>query len=147
MRLSRFTDLGLRSLMYLGHRGDLASSIEIVNAYGVSRDHVLKGLQSLAALGVVRSVPGRNGGFALDRDPDEVRLGALVRALEPSLEMAECFGPDSRCPLTPSCDLSRALRRAQASFFDTLDEVTLADLLRGTQDQLVVLERSVEYAS
>lgn len=140
MRLSRFTDFGLRSLMYLGAHGGRISSSEIARAFGISQDHVIKALQALVGNGILSSLPGRGGGFVLEADPARVRLGDLVRELEPSLAMAECFEPGSRCPLTPDCELSSALRDAQEAFFRTLDEYTLADLIRGTRAQLVRLE-------
>ncbi|MDX1568456.1 MAG: Rrf2 family transcriptional regulator [Longimicrobiales bacterium] len=139
MRLSRFTDIGLRALMYAGARGRRVSSGEIAEAFGISQDHVIKSLQALVGLGAMDSKPGRNGGYALDTDPGRLRLGEVVRKLEPSLQMAECFGPESRCPLTQSCELSTALGRAQSAFFDALDEYTVADLIEGTRDPLVQL--------
>lgn len=139
MRLSRFTDIGMRALMYMAAQDRRVSSREVADAYDISKDHVTKSLQTLAALGVVESTPGRNGGFVLRTHPGDVRLGHLVRDLEPSLAMAECFTEGSTCPLTPSCELADALARAQSAFFDSLNEVTLADLLAGTGRQLVQL--------
>ncbi|MFP3947714.1 MAG: RrF2 family transcriptional regulator [Longimicrobiales bacterium] len=139
MRLSRFTDIGLRALMYAGARNRRVSSGEIAGAFGISRDHVTKSLQALVGLGAMDSKPGRNGGYALDADPRVLRLGEVVRKLEPTVEMAECFGPDSRCPLTKSCELSTALSRAQLAFFEALDEYTVADLIEGTRAPLVQL--------
>lgn len=139
MRLSRFTDIGLRALMYVGAHGGRVSSGEIAEVFDISRDHVTKSLQALVGLGALDSTPGRNGGYSLAGDPARLLLGAVVRRLEPSLEMAECFGPDSECPLTTTCELTTALRRAQGAFFDTLDEYTIADLIEGTRSPLVEL--------
>lgn len=139
MRLSRFTDIGLRALMYMAAKDRRVSSREVAEAYDISKDHVTKSLQTLATLGVVESTPGRNGGFTLSAHPGDIRLGRLVHDLEPSLAMAECFTEGSTCPLTPSCDLADALARAQNAFFDSLNDVTLADLLVGTSRQLVQL--------
>lgn len=139
MRLSRFTDIGLRALMYVGAHGGRVSSGEIAEAFSVSRDHVTKSLQALVGLGVLESTPGRNGGYSAAGDLGELALGNVVRALEPSLEMAECFGPESTCPLTSRCELATAVDRAQRSFFETLDEYTVADLVQGTRAPLVEL--------
>lgn len=139
MRLSRFTDIGLRALMYVGAHGRRVSSSEIAEAFGISQDHVTKSLQALVGLGAMGSTPGRNGGYAIEEDPGELRLGEVVRKLEPTLRMAECFGSDSECPLTSACELSSALGRAERAFFDTLDEYTVADLIEGTRTPLVQL--------
>lgn len=139
MRLSRFTDIGLRALMYVGAHGGRISSGEISEAFDISRDHVTKSLQALVEMGALDSTPGRSGGYALVADPAALRLGAVVRDLEPTVEMAECFGSDSRCPLTAACELSTALGSAERAFFETLDRYTVADLIEGTRAPLVEL--------
>lgn len=142
MRLSRFSDISLRALMYLGaHSGRLVSSVEISKNLHVSRDHLMKSLQTLSGMGLIEAVRGRSGGFRLSGKGDEVRLGSLVRDLEPSLAMAECFEPHSTCPMTGDCRLTGVLAEAQRSLFDTLDRYTLADLLRTDRPTLVQLER------
>ncbi len=140
MRLSRFTDIGLRALMYLGARGDRTSARQVAEAYDVSKDHVIKSLQALAGLGLVESTPGRGGGFRLSCDPSDVRLGDLIRDLEPSMALAECFQAHSTCPLTPSCGLAGALSDAERAFIDALNRRSLADVIRANRAQLVQLE-------
>lgn len=129
MKLSRFTDLGLRALMYLGSTSERASATEIAEAYGVSRDHMMKALQALSDLEVLDARVGRGGGFRLVADAKGLSVGEVVRRLEPNMELAECFGIDSACPLTPDCRLREALARARDAFLETLDAYTLADLV------------------
>lgn len=147
MRLSRFTDIGLRALMYIAAQGRNVSAREVAEAFDVSRDHVTKSMQGLVALGALTSSPGRNGGFELHADPVSLRLGELVRRLEPNLAIAECFGEDSTCPLTDACELSSALYEARESFFVSLNRYTLADLVAGTYQGLVqITPREVAHA-
>lgn len=137
MRLSRYTDIGLRALMYIAAQGRNVSAREVSEAFGVSRDHVTKSMQGLVSLGALTSTPGRNGGFEMDADPKALRLGDLVRRLEPNLAIAECFSEGSTCPLTASCELSSALHEAREAFFASLDRYTLAELVEGTYQGLV----------
>jgi Rrf2 family nitric oxide-sensitive transcriptional repressor len=105
----------------------------------VSREHLMKSLQALSGMGLVEAVRGRGGGFCLSGKGNEIRIGALVRDLEPSLAMAECFEPNSTCPMTGRCRLAGVLGEAQNSFFQTLDRYTLADLLHADRPVLVQL--------
>lgn len=141
MRLSRFSDLSLRALMYMGaHPKRPVPTREIARAFEVSEHHLSKGLQALRAAGVVRSTPGRNGGFRIRHPLEEIRIGTVVRAVEPSMAMAECFEPlTNRCPLATTCTLADALTRAQNRFIETLDEYTVADLLPAAEPVLVEL--------
>ncbi|HET9948723.1 MAG TPA: Rrf2 family transcriptional regulator [Longimicrobiales bacterium] len=143
MRLTRFSDISLRALMYLGaHPERAVPAAEMSERLRVSRDHLMKSLQALAALGVVSGSRGRGGGFRLGGRAAGVRIGELVRRLEPGFELAECFGPASRCPLTGGCRLAGALREAQQAFLDTLDRYTLDDLVAAERPVLVGLGES-----
>ena len=140
MKLTRFTDFGLRALMYLGaHPGRPISAGEISDRFRVSRDHMMKSLQALDAMGLVSATRGRGGGFQLTRGAGLARLGFVARTLEPSLALAECFEEESTCPLTGGCLLAGALGEAQAAFFDTLDGYTLGDLVAADGPHLVQL--------
>ncbi len=130
MKLSRFSDLGLRALMMLGSSRDRLSAREISDFYGVSKDHVMKSLQRLEHVGIVASTPGRGGGFTLVANPETLRVGDVIRDLEPSLALAECFEEaNTRCPLTGDCLLAKALSDGLRAFFDGLNRYTLADLV------------------
>lgn len=141
MRLSRFSDICLRALMYLGaHPDRLVPTAEMSERLCVSREHLMKCLQTLADLDLVEGVRGRGGGFRLTGDGGEIRLGDLVRHTEPTLAMAECFEPVSTCPLTGQCRLAGVLAESQNAFFGTMDRYTLSDLLAADRQTLVQLE-------
>ncbi len=130
MQLSTFTDYSLRVLIFVGlHPNDRASITEVADAYGISRNHVVKVVHRLQSLGYLATFRGRNGGIELGRPKDEVRIGTLVQELE-NLQLAECFKPDGQCVLTGHCILQKALGEARTAFLATLDIYTLADFTR-----------------
>lgn len=130
MRITRYTDYSLRVLMYVALKGDTLSTIaEIAAAYGISKNHLMKVVQELAAKGYLQAIRGKNGGMRLSRAPEEINVGTLVRDTEQDLELVECFGNRSTCVITPACELKRVLAKALNAFFSTLDHYTLADLL------------------
>lgn len=84
MQLNRFTDYGLRVLMYLhGCDADELVTIEsIARRFEIPQNHLNKVVQRMARLGWVQSRPGRHGGIRLaDRDTS-LRLGDVLRELE-----------------------------------------------------------------
>ena len=131
MRLTEFTDHALRLLMYLGaHRGRMATIDEIARQYGISRNHLAKVVNELAAAGVIQTVRGRSGGVWLACEPREIRLGEVVSRTEPNFHMAQCFGSAAgACPFAPDCRLRDALARATRAYLDELNRFTLAELL------------------
>ena len=132
MRLTLQADYGLRALMYLTLRsGEVVPIGEVASAYGVSAHHMTKVGQRLARCGYVEQVRGARGGVRLARDPASISIGAVVRDLEPSLALVECFDPDTNtCVLAPVCELKRILLAAQKAFLAELDRHTLADAAR-----------------
>ncbi|GGL50366.1 RrF2 family transcriptional regulator [Wenxinia marina] len=129
MRLTSFTDYGLRALMRLASAPDRAfSTAEIADEFGVSRNHLNKIVQRLARHGIVATRRGAGGGAMLARPASEIVLGDVVRLLEQDQALVECFAPDGACCVTPVCRLKGRLRGAEAAFLAELDRSTLADI-------------------
>ena len=68
------------------------------------------------------------GGAVLARPAAEIRLGQIIRLLEESQPLVECFGADGgACSIDARCGLKARLRSAEAAFLADLDRSTLAD--------------------
>lgn len=130
MRLTYQTDYALRLLMFLAVQGDRRSSIhEIASQYDISENHLMKVTQRMASLGYVDALRGRNGGLKLALAPEDIRIGDVVREMEPDFAMVECFGADNTCTITPVCTLRHVLDEAKESFLAVLDGYTLKQLV------------------
>lgn len=131
MRLTQLSDYSLRVLMYLGARPErLATIQEIAGAYGISENHLMKVVHRLAQNGFVETVRGRGGGLRLKGGAAEIRLGAVVRAVEEDFRLVECFASGDTCRITDVCRLKRILHQALGAFLESLDAWTLADLVK-----------------
>ncbi|MCE4224531.1 Rrf2 family transcriptional regulator [Methylobacterium sp. C25] len=129
MRLTRYTDYALRTLIYLGLNEPRLSSIaDVAQAYGISESHLTKVVHQLGKLGLVHTMRGRGGGLRLGKQPEDIVIGAVVRQTEDDLALVECFASGA-CAITAPCRLRKALGEALAAFLDVLDGYTLADLL------------------
>ncbi len=130
MQLTKFTDFGIRILFYLAQYRDKRVPVEeITQAYDLSKHHVVKIIQRLAQLGYVQTSRGKGGGVTLVADPRMVRMGTLVRELEPTMKQVECATP--RCTILPICRLKHWLQDAVQAYVKELDQYTLADMLDG----------------
>lgn len=125
MRLTSFTDFGLRALMRLaGEPERLFTTDEIARDFGLSRNHLIKVVRALAAAGFVTTQRGAGGGFKLARPAEDITLGEIVRLLEVRSALVECFRLDGGiCMLTPRC----RLKAAREAFLKELDRTTLAE--------------------
>jgi Rrf2 family nitric oxide-sensitive transcriptional repressor len=130
MRLTSFTDFGLRMLMRMASVPERAfSTSELAQEFGLSRNHLAKIMQRLAQAGFVETRRGGGGGAILARPPEEIRLGAVIRLLEEGQPLVECFGADGGdCTIEGRCRLKARLRSAEAAFLAELDRSTLGDI-------------------
>lgn len=129
MRLTAFTDYGLRALMRLAGEPERSFSTgEIATEFGISRHHLTKVVRNLATGGFVTTQRGAGGGFRLTRSANAITLGEVVRTLEQRHALVECFREDGgACVLTPHCRLKPKLAKAQEAFLRELDATTLAE--------------------
>jgi Rrf2 family transcriptional regulator, nitric oxide-sensitive transcriptional repressor len=131
MRLTAFTDYGLRVLMRLAE--DPATSLTteaLARELALSRHHLQKVVQALARAGWVATRRGAGGGFTLAVEPATLSVGAVVRRLEEPQPLVECFRADGgACVLTPRCALRHRLARAREAFLADLDRASLSDCL------------------
>ncbi len=127
MRLTQFTDYGLRALMRLAATPERGlSTADLADELRLSRHHLSKIIQRLARAGIVSTRRGNGGGAMLARRPQEIRLGEVVRLLEDGQALVDCFeagGGD--CTLTGNCRLKHRLRAAETRFLEELDRSTL----------------------
>jgi Rrf2 family transcriptional regulator, nitric oxide-sensitive transcriptional repressor len=130
MRLTSFTDFGLRMLMRMaGDPSRAFNSGELAEELGLSRNHLAKIIQQLARAGLIDTRRGGGGGAVLARPATEIRLGQVIRFLEEGQPLVECFGSEGgTCSIDVRCRLKARLRSAEVAFLADLDRSTLADI-------------------
>ncbi len=142
MQLTIFTDYGLRTLMFLAaHRDRLCNVREVADHYGVSYHHLVKVVHKLSQLGYIETLKGKGGGIRLATGAEIHRLGDLVRALEPNMDIVECFNRDTNtCRVISSCQLKHILFDAKQAFVESLNRYTLQDTVKN-KELFNILER------
>jgi Rrf2 family nitric oxide-sensitive transcriptional repressor len=132
MQLTIFTDYGLRTLMYVAAHPDRRCSVrEVADHYGISRNHLVKVVHRLSLLGYIDSSKGKGGGIRLAQTAEQLKIGDLVRALEPHMQLVECFDPETNtCRISSGCQLKHFLAEANDAFISTLNRHTLADTVQ-----------------
>lgn len=132
MRVTKHSDYALRTLLFLAVRpGERVATQRIAAAYGISLSHLHKITRQLGELGLLHLYRGTGGGVELACDPDDVSVGAVMRALDNRDGLIECFDEETNeCVVSPVCGLKPALRSAQEAFYAHLDGIMIGDLLK-----------------
>ena len=136
MRLTRYTDYAMRTLLHLAARPErLCSIAEIADAYGISKNHLMKVVNDLVGAGFLESVRGRNGGVRLALPAAQINIGRVVRHTEEGFNLADC----AHCRIAPACGLTGVLAEALAAFLQVLDRYSLQDLVADRQGLMKLL--------
>lgn len=133
MRLTDYTDYALRVLLFLAVREEGLTTIhDISEAYGISKNHLMKVVQRLGELGWIDTVRGRNGGLRLNERSLGLTIGEVVRCTEGDFAIVRCFpreGAEPRsCVIEPQCRLKHVFESARDAFLAELDRHTLGEL-------------------
>ena len=129
MRLTSFTDFALRTLMRLAADPDRSfTTEEIAQTFGISRHHLTKVVRELADCGFISTQRGSGGGMRLARPATEITLGVVVRRMEATQPLVECFRKDGgECVMTAECHLRARLAHAREVFWADLDRTSLQE--------------------
>jgi len=130
MKLNHFTDFSMRVLMYLNQKKDSSQSSldDLANAFKISRNHLVKVVQFLAANELVLTKRGKSGGITISEKAREIPLGDLIHLLE------QDDSPIINCDAKPcifkshNCKLKSLFNKAYLAFIECLNESKLADL-------------------
>lgn len=139
MQLTKFSDIGLRLLMYLAHEQRETPAItlaEVSSQFSIPRNHLAKVAGQLVKSGWVEAIRGRSGGLRLATSPANIRLGQVLRVLEGNAEVIDCV--KLQCRLNKGCELRLALAGAYAAFYHVLDQHTLADITHGLASKEII---------
>lgn len=81
--------------------------------------------------GLIRSVRGAQGGYLLARDPKDITVGDIIRALEGPIAPVACVSEDypEECDRAEGCVTRLVWAKVRDSIVDVLDSLTLHDLI------------------
>ena len=99
-------------------------------ATGVPEPTVRKVLKTLAHAGIVGSVRGTHGGYALARPAADITVADVVIAVEGPIAVTECASEATAgaCDLEGRCNVQGPWQRISAAIRDALEGLTLADM-------------------
>lgn len=137
MQCTRFTDFALRVLVYVAQRPDEWVTIrQISEAYGVSRNHLMKVVSFLGSRGYLASQRGPGGGIRLQLPAHQIRLADVLMDAEGGMDLLpepETL-PDTL--VEAHARLGEMLENAVQAFLRDLNGQSLADLLKPTPETL-----------
>jgi Rrf2 family protein len=113
-------------------RGKKLPSAILAESVNADPTFVRKSLSKLSKAGLIVTTRGKNGASALTRSPEQITLLDIYRAsAAPPTFAIHNYPVEKRCPISRNIKgcMSLVLAKAQNSFENTLDRITLADVV------------------
>lgn len=132
MKISTRSRYGLRALLELAlHHGEGPLMMQsIADSQGVSRKYLDSIFASMKTAGLVRSRRGVGGGHLLAKDPEQIKLSDVLRALEGPLSLVDCVGDAELCDRSHRCVTRDVWTEVGSAIDNVLRGITLADLVK-----------------
>lgn len=130
MRLSTKGRYSVRAMCRLGlsYKKVPVSLSEISKKEGISLDYLEQLFNKLKKEGLVKSIRGPRGGYLLAKDPKKISMGDIIAAVDEKIEIENCLA--KRCRKLNNCPTRTLWRQIDKKINETLNKVTLEDLIR-----------------
>lgn len=133
LRLSTKGRYGLQAMVDLGvySKEKHISLKSIAERLSMSENYLEQLMALLKKNHLVVSARGAQGGYALAKDPSEITIGEILRALEGSLAPTDCTCKDNvvHCALDGKCVTKGVWEKIRDSIDRVVDSITLDQLM------------------
>ncbi|NNE03392.1 MAG: Rrf2 family transcriptional regulator [Eudoraea sp.] len=134
--LSKKTKYGLKALTFLATQDnrDPVQIAEIAKHENISQKFLESILLTLRRTGYLGSKKGKGGGYYLIKDPVEIPMTTVMRALEGPIAMVPCVSLNfyekcEDCPDENACTVHKLMLKVRESALEVYRNTTLADLI------------------
>ena len=126
MKLSAKSRYGLRACYILADNyPSHVSATTLEKGINVSNKYIEKIMRFLTKEGLVSAERGANGGYYLLRQPKDITVGDVVRALEEEMEFITCVAQGNAC----TCPTKNVWKKLYDGINSVLDSITLQNMI------------------
>jgi Rrf2 family cysteine metabolism transcriptional repressor len=111
-----------------GGRDKPVKLADVSKATGVSLKFLGQLVISLKTHGLLRGICGRNGGYVLGREAEEITIGDVLRSVIGPIDLSVCASDSNICMSGEFCESRLMWRLLRQQIHHLLDAHTVADL-------------------
>lgn len=132
MHVSVRTLYALRTVVELAEEPDSPSHArELASQRYINENYLVEVLTELRHAGIVSTKKGPRGGYRLDRSPEKISLGEVIKAMEGPTFVSPCTQPEhSDCEIVDDCSIQSVLAAVAAGLEELMDEITIEQIRR-----------------
>jgi Rrf2 family protein len=131
MKLSTRGRYSTRLMLELASRYNTGPVLlkDISSSQDISLKYLGQLIIPLKIAGLIKSTRGSHGGYFLARSPEKMKLSEILKAVEGTLDIAECIKSPDICYRSKNCAARKIWEKASRQFYDVFDSITLKDML------------------
>jgi Rrf2 family protein len=131
MKLSTRSRYGTRIVLELArHFGGSPTQVsEIAKVQQIPVKYLEQLIRTLKQANLITSVRGSKGGHQLNKRPEKITVGQIVRLFEGQTDLVECVSLPEKCQRADDCSVRNVWIEATEAMYEKLDNITIADLL------------------
>ena len=129
MNFSKTTSYALSTLSFMAdHDGEKYSAKALHEILEIPWPYLRQLLTNLSKNGFIKSIQGRNGGFLLQRSPEQITIADIVDTVEGLSVLNTCIMGFKKCPFNHTCAMHETWSYTRESILNVLKNTTLAQL-------------------
>ena len=138
LKLTKKADYGLMAMKHLAEhqQNGACSAKDVAEAYGIPQEVLAKILQRLVKAGLLKSLHGINGGYTLARDPHQISVFEVIRAIDGPLFITSCITVRGECGQSDRCNIREPLRKVNSSIEDVLKRIKISAMKEEPETEL-----------
>lgn len=131
MNITLEADYAIRIVYTLAEEKRRLEAKYIAEKTGVTLRFSLKILRKLVSAGIVKSFKGTQGGYELQKQPEEISLYDIILIIDGAYQFSKCGNSDFTCTRVPdkNCTIRKVFNKITKSVIDQLKETKIIDLL------------------
>lgn len=135
MNFSKTTEYAFRILSFMAQdESKLYNVDEIFEKLRIPYRYLRKQMTNLTRSGLIVSIQGKNGGYKISRKTEEIKLLAILQAVDPEYLSGKCFFGFDNCALQVPCIMHDQWTDIRTNINTVLAETTLADVKQTNKD-------------
>ncbi len=108
---------------------------EVASCQDISPKYLEQIMIVLKSSGFVDSMRGPRGGYTLAKDPAEITVGSIIRAMEGNLSIECVVSGGASCDRSADCKTHTLWTMIDKAVSDIVDTVTLKDMVEWGSDK------------
>jgi len=129
MKIPTMLRYGVRMAVTLAQKGEVVSTAALAKEMGVSPLYLRQLAVPLEKKGIIKGFRGAKGGYLFNVRPEEISLFEIMRAYDEDFSLVDCVKSIDACPKSPDCTSRYLWKDLSDVLKDTLQNMTLQELM------------------